>query len=306
MKIHSSKVKNDFSSYFSQYKTTVNHNLSLHESNFGLKIGKEEEIFEKLYPLFVIIESLTDPDYLADPTCEIVLEQSIEEGKKDKLILARRALYRTQISDQLRERLQKQIFSAYFSEMYSDAMLLLNQYYLDNYDGCYLHLRCILENLYRHIYYSDHKQELWAVNSGKSEYFLGITPQHLRLYLERVSFLSELKNYNTDFEEINANSPNKKTIFHLNNDLYDKTSAVIHSSNMINLNQFKTNADLAFNQKQSQEVCSIAGNVANMAVIFLICMHFKHFSRFNLFQRQLCIINFDKQTKARLRKIVGI
>ncbi len=222
-----------------------------------------------------------------------------------KYCKTRRALYRTRISLELDKNLRSQIFSPYFSEIYSDSLLLLNQYYSNNYHGCYLHFRCILENLYRHIYYSDHRQELWAVRSGASEYSLGITPQTLRTHLERVSFLSALKNYNTDFEKIDSSSNNKKTIFDLNDDLYQETSIFIHSSDPIVMNLFTTNSDLIFNKKHSDNVCAMANKVCRMAVIFLICMHFDQFCRFDQYQKSLLTINYNNVEKARLRKILG-
>ncbi len=86
MKVHSNKVKGDFSLYFDEFKRTVHKNLSDHENNYNLGIGYEHEIFVKMYPLFVFIESITSPGYLVDPSKEMELDQCIKDGNREKIL----------------------------------------------------------------------------------------------------------------------------------------------------------------------------------------------------------------------------
>jgi hypothetical protein len=308
MKIHSDKIRKDFASYFADLQKTLPENLKKHQENSELRENPTIGIFKEVYPLFVLLETLYNPAFFVDPSKQIELDQCIKNGNKEEIISAKRALDRTKISDDLKKGLEDQFFTPYLNELYSDAFLLLNQYYLNNYRGCYLYLRCILEDLHKHIYYIDHKQEFYMVCSGMSEYELGITPQFLREYLKRVSPLCDLRAFNSDFEKIlkEIGKQNKETIFDLNENLYHKTSAFVHPSDPTHMSHFQSNSDLVFEEERAQGVREITREVVGVAIVFLICMHFQQFSQFNDFEKSLVIIRFDKTRKGNLRKALGI
>jgi hypothetical protein len=302
MKIHSMKIKEDFDSYFADLERSILNSLKKH------KEASAPNMFRETYPLFVMLETLYNPDYFLDPTRQIELEQSIESGDKRKIINARRALSRAVISEELRTGLENQLFTPYFNELYSDTFLLVNQYYLNNYRGCYLYLRCVLEDVYKHIYYLDHKQEFYMVNSGTSEYDLGITPQSLRDYLEKMSQLCQLKTLNCNLEKLDKDrkEQNKETVFNLNRNLYHETSAFVHPSSGTFMSHFTANSDLTYDENSALRVLKTTKEVINLTIIFLICVHFQQFSRFNEYEKDLVISGFDKSAKRNLRMSFGI
>jgi hypothetical protein len=308
MKIHSDKIKEDFASYFADLQKTLPDNLKKHKENSELIENSTIRIFKEVYPLFVLLETLYSPAYFVDPSKQIELDQCIKNGDKEKIISAKRALDRTKISDDLKKGLEDQFFTPYLNELYSDAFLLSNQYYLNNYRGCYLYLRCILEDLYKHIYYIDHKQEFHRVCSGMSEYELGITPQFLREYLEHASPLCDLRAFNSNFEKIlkETDKQNKETIFNLNENLYRKTSAFVHPSDPAHMSHFQSNSDLVFEAERAKEVLEITREVVSIVIVFLICIHFQQFTQFNDFEKSLVIMRFNNSRKGNLRKALGI
>jgi len=305
MKIHSRKIKEDFASYFTDLEKSVQDSLKRHKET------ETPNIFKAAYPLFVMLETLSNSEYFLDPAMQIQLDKCIEGGDKNKIIAARRRLFNStmKMSDELKRGLEDQFFTPYFKELYSDTLLLVNQYYLNNYRGCYLYLRCILEDVYKHIYYRDHRQEFYMVTSeGVSEYTLGITPQFLRSYLEKTLELYQLRAFNYALEKLDGanREQNKETIFKLNDNLYGKTSAFVHPSNKTFMGHAMSNSELIYEKTKAQEVLEATKEVINMTIIFLICVHFQQFCRFNEYEKNLVIAGFDEETKRNLRVNFGI
>jgi len=305
MKIHSRKIKEDFESYFADLEKSVRDSLKKHGE------AETPNLFKAAYPLFVMLETLSNSDYFLDPSKQIELDKCIENGDKKRIIAARRRLFNstTKMSEELRRGLADQLFTPYFKELYSDTFLLINQYYLNNYRGCYLYLRCILEDLYKHVYYKDHEQEFYMVTSERvSEYALKITPQFLRSYLERALQLRQLKTFNYTLEKHDdANKEqNKDTMFNLNDRLYSETSAFVHPSGKTFMSHFTSNSDLVYEEKRAQEVLNSTKDVINIVILFLICVHFQQFCRFNEYEKNLVIMGFDKKTKRNLRINFGV
>ena len=303
MEINTRKIKDDYESYFKDLEGSITKNLKVHS------MGNTPNLFRTVYPLFAMLEALNNPDYFLDPSRRIEMDQFIIGGDKEKTINAARRLFKESMnmSLELRKGISSETFTPYFDELYSDSFLLLNQYYTNNYRGCSLYLRCILEDLYRHIYYLDHRQEFhMIVNSGvTSEWGLGLRPEIMRSYLERTSYLSRLKDFNFELEKLDE-STNKKNIFSLNEDLYSETSAFVHPSNPTYMNRFKSNSDLVYDDHKAQQVVRMAKQIMNMAILFLSCVHFQQVSRFNDYERSVMFIGFDKTTKGNLRRILGL
>jgi hypothetical protein len=305
MKIHSRRIKEDFASFFADLERSVQASLKKH--------GETEtpNIFKAAYPLFVMLETLSNLEYFSDPSMQIELDKCIELGDKNKIIAARRKLFSStmKMSEEMKRGLEEELFTPYFKELYSDTFLLVDQYYLNNYRGCYLYLRCILEDMYKHIYYRDHRQEFYMVTSeGMSEYTLGITPQFLRSYLEKTLQLHHLKAFNYALEKLDdANrEQDKETIFKLNDNLYSKTSAFVHPSTETFMGHITSNSELVYEEKKAQEVLDSTKEVINITIILLICVHFQQFCRFNEYEKSLIIAGFEEKTKRNLRINFGI
>ena len=294
----------DYDSYFADLSKNTAEHLENHKGQ------RNFQIFKCLYPLFVLLETLQSPGYFLDPSKQIELEQALEIGDKAEITKASRKLFTASISKLLREGLKKRYSTPNLNELYSDVFLLLNQYYLNNYRACYISLRCILEDLYRHIYYLDHSQEFQSLKLGKSKGAVEISPRFLKKYLERVSQLAPFKEYDIKFEKLDAekraNEVNKNTIFHLNNELYRETSAFVHCSDPDLMSGFASNADLIFNREVSEELTRTTKKVANLSVIFLVCMHFNQFLQFNEYEKSLVFSGFELPQKGNLRRLLGI
>lgn len=260
-------------------------------------------LFKYAYSLFVLLESLNNSDYFNDPTKEILLCEAIVSGsKKIAEKTARQLSVKSQREEDelIRQGAIKRQFTPYFREIYSDTLMLLNSYYTNNYRGCYISVRCILENVYRHIYYKDHPQEYWAImqeNQDYDEYEMGLTPRFYREYLKRVSYLKSLD----DFKCKGDMNP-----FTLNDDLYRRASAYVHASKLDKLSGFDSNASLVFDKSSSQDVLNMSKDVVLLSATFLICCHKEYFLRFNDYAKSLIIEIFDGNIKHRLRSHLNI
>ena len=154
MNIHSQKFKDDFGAYFQDLEISTNDHIKFHKIR-----NNNLDFFKKVYPLYVLLESLSNFRYFIDPSKKILMYQYAKAGKKDHFVEAARTLFNNDPKSQvLRKGILEETFTPYYVELYSDGLMLLNQFYLNNYRGCYLMIRCILEDLYRHIYYKDHKE----------------------------------------------------------------------------------------------------------------------------------------------------
>lgn len=300
-KIHSDKFKDDFESYFQDFEESIKRNIESHKSR-----KNESDFFKIVYPLFVLLESLTNFEYFIDPSKKILINEYLEKNDKHNLIKVARTLFnKDPNSEVLRKGIQKGTFTPYFEELYSDSFLLLNQFYLNNYRGCNIYLRCILEDLYRHLYYKDHKEEFFMVDSNVSEFDIGLSPDKFKKYLPKTSFLNELKKVNEKFEIKNDEEINMD-LFKLNIELYHKTSASIHASKESFMNKYGSNSELIYNEDKASDIIKITRKVVDISLVFLICGHIEQFSRFNDFEKTLILYGFDKNVKQNLREFLNI
>lgn len=295
MKIHSNKFKEDFSYYFNDLESSLKESLDFHK----LRPNKLD-FFTKIYPLFVLLESLTNYEYFVDPSKKILIGEYLEDNNKEELIKVARTLFNKDINSQvLRKGIQKATFTPYFKELYSDSLLLLNQFYLNNYRGCYLYLRCILDDLYHHLYYKDHKEEFFMIDSD----IAGLSPKELREYLPQTSFLDKLKEVNENFE---LRDNEQIGLFKLNDNLYRETSAFVHASKETYMSKYNFNSDLRYDEDSASAVRDKTLKIINLSIVFLICAHFEQISRFNDFEKSLILINFSTDAKSNLRKFLNL
>jgi hypothetical protein len=182
---HQAKIKHAFQKYCHELTQCVQEHV--HEHQYG---QKDFAFFKSTYPLFVLIESLNSTDYFYDPSKELVLQEALLHGDENMVTEVARNLNLRDLNDTeklLKKGMLKQQFTPYFQELYSDLLMLLNNYHTNNYRGCYISLRHVLEDLYRHLYYKDHFQEFLAITTGYTEYALDLKPSFFRKYLSRTS-----------------------------------------------------------------------------------------------------------------------
>ena len=303
------KKANEFQIYLSELENHIAARITQSRSEQDAK-----DFFSKLYPLFVLLRGFANSEYLRDPTRDIILWELRAAGRKpDFLKILQNFERNRQYRAELTIGLQKQVFMGYFEELFSDGLLLLNSFYTCNYRGAFVAIRCMLEDLYRHLYYRDHQQEFWALcQSGVwDESSLGMTPQKFRSYLETTEYLSVFRELNTSFEKRPKKQDKEKqdkemNLFGLNEHLYSQCSRFVHGSATADLSRFKSNADMVPNPDRAKEVVSIAGSFVNLSIAFLIAAHFDHFLAFGEYERSLVLDSFEQNSRAAFRRVLNL
>ncbi|KHD09405.1 hypothetical protein PN36_28380 [Candidatus Thiomargarita nelsonii] len=292
------KIKHDFALYRRDLENSLQASLKSHPS-------PQHTFFKVTYPLFVLLESLSNSDYFVDPSQQILLNEYLEQGDKKNIAkIARKLMNKDEQSQFIKRGVLKNQFTPYLKELYSDTLLLLNNYYLNHYRGCYITLRCLLEDLYRHLYYKDHPQEFWAMMTDFDEHSLSLSPRFFREYLPRTSFLQPLSRMTHQFKPIKGDED--KNIFQWNDELYSKTSSYVHASKLAYMSRFSSNAEFAFNPDESEQFTKTAVNVITLSVVFLILAHFEYVLKFNDYETSLILETFEPKVKHNFRQFVNI
>jgi hypothetical protein len=298
----SHRINTEFLRYLDELEASTHSAITATKADSAT----QKTLFYKVYPLFVLVRCLSNPTYTRDPSREAVLSEIGRSGDKEKFIEAIKYFgKKSEFSNELITGVQRQIFSGYFHEMFSDTLLLLNSFYTNNYRGAMIAIRCMLEDLYRHLFYRDHSQEFWALTSkGCSERDLGVTPVMLREYLKKTSYLALFSALNENFKK--KNDEKSSDLFDLNERLYKECSGYVHGSEFVSLNTFQTNTDLVHNQKKATDVVHIAGNFVRLAVAFLVAAHLDHVQSFNEYERSIIFTAFTNNERSAYRVALNI
>lgn len=271
------------------------------------RTASRNEMFLALYPLFVLLRCLSNSEYVRDLSRDAVLVELKRIGDKKKFMDAVAFYNRTHpYYDHLKTGLQRQVFTGFFEELFSDSLLLLNSFYTCNYRGAHIALRCMLEDLYRHFYYRDHPQEFWAIGATgpHSEYAIGLRPKALREYLSRTSYLSGFSNLTIDLEpKIGAGD---QSLFDLSEDLYSRCSSAVHGSADTEHNKFRSNIDLTYSAKRANEVLITSKQFVHLAVVFLTAAHVDQFVAATEYERSLVLSKLTGPRRAALRKYLNV
>ena len=290
------RINRDFISYINDFDASLQSAISSNKD--------KNEFFKIIHPLFVMIESLTSPPYFIDPSKRLLLNAYHRKKDKVNLIKIYRKMYeQKKDSELILSELKKERFTPYIDELYSDLLLLINNFYINNYRSCYMLSRRILENVYRHMYYKDHKEEFWRINSlGEREEEIGLSPKEFR---ERLTKTSYLKIFNTVDWKFGP-QPNGNTLFKLNNDLYKESSAYIHASNSRFMSLYKSNSEIIFNDEQYNKLITMVKKLAHIIAAFLIAAHLEQFTLFNDYEKTLILNSFGGKSKHNFRELLNI
>jgi hypothetical protein len=299
------KIENDFKSYFNELEKSLHKSINIYKNKVDNK-----NFFKMIYPMFVLLESLKNSQYYPLPEKQILIKEYFDSSNKNKLLeLSRKLEKDNQENSLIRKGLKEKDFTPYFDELYSDSLILMNNYYLNNYRGCYISLRCILEDLYRHIYYKNHEEEYWGITEEKfDEFSFGLSPQKFREYLPKTSFLNILTKSDNKFKKFDEDiSDGKKyTIFKWNDELYAQTSAYVHASQKKYMNLFKSNSELDYDEIQVKEVNEISEKIMILTIVLLICAHRDIFTRFNDYEKSIIFSIFPSDIKYNFRQLLNI
>jgi hypothetical protein len=296
------RINKEFLRYLDELGASTKASIATTKTNSET----QKILFYKVYPLFVLVRCLSNPTYTRDPSREAVLSEIGRSGDKEKFIKALKHFSsKNEFSNELIAGVQRQIFSGYFHEMFSDTLLLLNSFYMNNYRGAMIAVRCMLEDLYRHLFYRDHPQEFWALTSeGRSERDSGVTPMMLREYLKQTSYLAVFSKLNENFEKKVGDKGGD--LFDVNERLYKECSSFVHGSEFVSLNSFQTNTDLIMNPYKAKEVVRITNDFVKMAVAFLVSAHLDHVQSFNEYERSIIFTAFSDDERSAYRLALNI
>ena len=291
------KLENDFVRYFDELMSSVSDSLSKHKA-----CKESSKLFQMLHPIFVLLESLKSSEYYPQPNNILLMQEYLARGDREKVVaLARKTNDFDDEAEVLRDAVQKHTFTPYFEEIYSDLLLLLNNYYFNNYRGCFICLRCVLEDLYRHLYYKDHIQEYLSLLAGIDEHSMGLRPQVFREYLQRVSFLQPFSKVDKKFETCESGY-----VWGWNNELYSRTSFYVHASNEEAMNRYTNNKQMKFNETYAEKVEGIAKEGVAIAVAFLIPCHVDVYSRFNDYNKSMILESFEPRMRRNFRSLLNV
>lgn len=298
-----------------QYEQGLDQAFNLFQADFKDTLDKnfaaqKPDFFQCVYPLFVLLESLTNPDYFTNPNAEILLQKAFEQGNNAVVrVTSRRLVLQETKSEEnmlLRQGLlERYITTPYYEELYSDCLILLNAYYTNHYRGAYIALRTILEDLHRHLYYKDHLQEFCAIQQNENydehtHFSLGYT--NFNKYLKSTDFLKVLCDYNKKFDKQKANN-----IFNWSAELYSDTSSYIHASKMQFMSHFKSNSNIKFDENLAKNLKDTTKEVITLAIVLLICAHRPTFLRFSDYSKFIILTTFvDNKTRINFRKALNV
>lgn len=295
------RIDKEFSSYLDEHSASVAKAIKAAKA----KSVDSRLLYAKLFPLFVLLRCLASPEYIRDPSRDAALSELQRNGDKGNFVKALAYFNRPRpFQREMITGLQNQVFTGYFDELFSDCLLLLNSYYTYSYRSAMIAIRCMLEDLYRHLYYRDHPQEFRALLSSRNtEYQMGLSPSEFRDYLKRTDYLQIFFKLNTDFLPKNDGDMD---IFGINEELYSNCSGFVHGSSSASLNAFRSNSDFAENFNRQEEVISVATRFCKVAVAFLISAHLDHFLAANDYERSMILTSFNDVERTALRRSLNI
>jgi hypothetical protein len=289
-----------YSQYCRELRTSIARSLRT-----GKGKPENENSFSTFIPLWTLVHGLRDVSNVPNPTKLMLMSYLRESGNLPGFIdVSRDHRIERSFNVELQGAHQAMLFTSYFDELISDSLLFVNAFHLNNYRGCMIALRCMLEDLYRHLYYKDNREHFIRVHElGVSENELKLAPATFRGYLESASYLKVLNNLKWKYTLVGKPIDGLQK---LNTALYGKTSASVHGSAPKTLNGFESNLDFEFNKSKADEILSVAGMMNELSVAFLCCGHLDQFSRFNETTKRIVVEAFLGKKRSEFRTAIRI
>lgn len=304
-------------------KRSAEHRLFIREISSSLakairqhrKSTEEDSHFRLLYPLFCLLRSFSESQFLSDPSKEFALSAFKEKGRREKFLKAIGARWPdTAMNEAVRDGVRAATFSEFFYELFSDCLLVLVHAVTFNYRGAVIALRCALEDLYRHLYYKDHPQELLMIKGGVvEESTIGLSPREFRLYLQRVPYLSIFNTVDDSFKTAQlktmaSSSPMAvmSTLFAVNERLYAETSTAVHGALSVWLSGFQTPSSFVADPKRRSSLERHVRDFVGLSVAFLIAAHRDRFAAFDDYTKSIVLSAFPSEKRQRFRKLMNV
>ncbi len=263
------------------------------------------ELFKILTPLWTLLGTATHESIAINPTKELLLSHLSAMGDAEKfLAVSSDKRFERLYSNELRDASKAIAFTSYFDELVSDSVSLINAFAIYDYRGVVIALRCMLEDLYRHLYYKDNRENFVRVHElGESEFSLELAPKDFRKHLSKASYLRPLGEMNWSFQV-------RGKTFHghhaLNDALYAASSAYAHGASPNVLNQFSSNLDRAYSQIKATETTDLVRRFVELAISYLLFAHKEYFARFNEADKRVVLSAFTKIRRIELRRKISV
>jgi len=258
-----------------------------------------------MYPVFALLKILDESGAALNPSREHAMAGAAQRGDR-KLFLKAISSYQEDedISLAMRQSCHSVMFSGFISELRSDFILVLMQGLMFSYRGMAIGLRCALEDLYRHLYYMDHPQEYYALQSGESEYSMKLAPKDFRAYLTRVSYLKPISECTVDFTR--KDKPEDGDWFGVNEALYRDLSAAVHGASDRWFSALFNAGSLKHNAEKESEIGSLIERFSRMCSAFLILAHRQIFCSAGEYDKSIVFSVFDESQKHAFRRVMNI
>jgi hypothetical protein len=290
---------------FEEYLVEMTSHVSECVSNIKVRIGVRR-VYGALFPLFMFLRELRAVDFGGDPSKNMILDQMRMRGDKDGFVeaLASRP-FSGHMRAALAEAVKEMTFTTYLNELWSDALLCINSITLLNYRGSHIALRCMLEDLYRHLYYKDHPEEYGSLRFDPvADDNFRMTPGDLRDYLTKVACLRQFATLDDSFCE--KSGENSMDMFDLNAELYALTSGYVHGAKLGSMNSFKSNSNATHDSGREDVLIGAVSRFVKMACAFLISAHFDEFKRFSDYDKSVVFSAFTVAERHGFRRAMNV
>jgi hypothetical protein len=289
---------------YKQYKTELRTSITS-ALRSGRSRSENEQSFRAFVPLWTLISGLQDTSSAPNPTKAMIMSYLREANDLETFLAVSRDHHIERTFGVALQGAHRALnFVSYFDELVSDSLLFVNAFHLNNYRGCMIALRCMLEDLYRHLYYKDNRENFIRVHElGESEHELKLSPAAFRSYLDKASYLALLHQLTWTYSVAGKNI---KGIVKLNGELYARTSAFVHGSSPATLNGFASNLDFTFDAAKAASILEIGKHLNEMSVAFLCSAHLDQFSRLNEATKRIVFDTFNGPRRSEFRQLIRV
>jgi len=241
-----------------------------------------------------------------NPSREYALVGAKAQGSRELFLQAMTAFQAPEaVLDVMAASYRRTVFSGFIAELRSDLLMALTQGLVYSYRGAAISLRCALEDLYRHLYYMDHPQEFAALSAGReTEFSMKISPQGLREYLARTSYLRRIAGARVDFAP--KADPKDMDWLGVNDELYSSLSSAVHGASSEWFAAVGSAASLQKSEAKEEKLNSLFVRFAKLCSTFLIAAHRDVFASLGDYDKSLVLEIYSPVERRNLRALLNI
>lgn len=308
------------------------------DSNFieNFSHDRKSQEYEKLnsllgssYSMLALMKLLLSGDFDANPSRELALFHAQNNGDV-KLFVDAMSNFKASKATLAAMKIAyaESIFTGFMRELQSDILMAFVQCLAFNYRGAAIHLRCALEDLYRHLFYMHHPQEYkMLVNGTQDEISMKLGPRVFREYLSRVDYLqpfahrsdiesaveptgegnkSVKEDCNDDSGFLNSVEQKQLALHSVNESLYRDLSSAVHGATSDWFAATESAESLVFNQDRQKRLYSIFSRFNLLSISFLVAAHKDSIIKMAEYDRSIVFSGLPKDIRGNLRKLLNV